>query len=91
MPWIKSGLSALSSTSSGTDVYFNGGDTFTNDPGMLVVWPSHVEMEAPVVRLNGYTGELASRQRELRRIFQSVPTDETVIEGNYNGGMLLCI
>ena len=92
MPWIMSGFLANSNNSSGSvDVSFYGTqDGATNgfislakggEENGIVIYPTRIEMEAIVVQLNGYTGELASRQRELRRLFSNVPESEIVIEG----------
>ncbi|KAI8141299.1 hypothetical protein BJV82DRAFT_670923 [Fennellomyces sp. T-0311] len=81
MPWIMSGFNALASGSN-TDVSFYGNENSMarGDDGGFIIWPTRIEMDAPVVCLKGYTGELASRQRELRRLFAHVPESETVIE-----------
>ncbi|KAI9491484.1 hypothetical protein BDB00DRAFT_483753 [Zychaea mexicana] len=82
MPWIMSGFNALASNNSSTDVVFHGGEGSLSrgEDSAIVIYPTRVEMEASVVTLDGYTGELASRHRELRRLFTHVPESEIVIE-----------
>lgn len=80
VPWIMSGMNALSST--GSDVYYNASDAGAarTESGAVIVWPTKIEMEANEVKLSGYTGELACRQRELRRLFAHVPKSDIVLE-----------
>ncbi|KAI9265211.1 hypothetical protein BDA99DRAFT_604465 [Phascolomyces articulosus] len=89
MPWIMSGFLTSNGSNNSTDVSFYGTEGAGNgsirggsgnEDGGIVIFPTRVEMEASVVHLNGYSGELASRQRELRRLFANVPESEIVIE-----------
>lgn len=89
MPWIMSALNGATtgtgggSGGSGTDVYYNSGDAMVShgNTNAIVVWPTGLELEAGTAQLNGYTGELQSRQRELHKLFDNVPRNELVLEG----------
>ncbi|ORY94894.1 hypothetical protein BCR43DRAFT_526032 [Syncephalastrum racemosum] len=86
MPWIMSALNGSSpgpaGGGSGTDVYYNSGDVMVShgNSNAIVVWPTGLELEAGTPQLNGYTGELQSRQRELHKLFDNVPRNELVLE-----------
>lgn len=73
MPWLMSGINAFSSTSIDSDAH--------QEPQTLVVWPNKMESDAPKVTLENYSEDLVTGQRELRRYFACVPTDEVVLDG----------
>ncbi|KAI8343352.1 hypothetical protein BC941DRAFT_388418 [Chlamydoabsidia padenii] len=74
MPWLMSGINAFSSTSIDSDSNSN------QEPQTIVVWPNKVESDAPKVTLENYSEDLVAGQRELRRYFACVPTDELVLD-----------
>ncbi|CAO3594773.1 unnamed protein product [Absidia cylindrospora] len=84
VPWLMSGINALSSNGAELDSSSLNGwilkSSNIQDPGAYVIWPNKVEMDAPKVTLDNYSEELATGQRELRRYFASVPKEETVLE-----------
>ncbi|ORZ22496.1 hypothetical protein BCR42DRAFT_345381 [Absidia repens] len=85
VPWLMSGINALSSNGADLDSSsLDGGvlksSNIQDNPGAYVIWPNKVEMDAPKVILDNYSEELATGQRELRRYFANVPKEETVLE-----------
>ncbi|KAI9019344.1 hypothetical protein CLU79DRAFT_758381 [Phycomyces nitens] len=83
MPWLMSGINALA----------NNGDTISlsdtisskssspNEANQVVVWPTKLEVEAPKVKLTGYSSDLAQKQKELRKYFANVSPSEVVLQG----------
>lgn len=85
VPWLISGITALSSTS--VEVGSTSIDGWiqkqgnSQEPDTYVIWPNKVELDTPRVLLNSYSDELVAGQRELRRHFTRVPNDEIVLDG----------
>ncbi|KAI8364665.1 uncharacterized protein BYT42DRAFT_589984 [Radiomyces spectabilis] len=82
MPWLISGISALSNT---VDPTSNGHDQSANPPyategGALIIWPNKREIEASNVHLSNYPPELLNRHQELRQLFSHVPSTEVVMD-----------
>jgi hypothetical protein len=96
MPWLTTGINALPHSNSEEDLASagGGGDKLRSSNSsiisgttaaatnhkQLVVWPTKLKMNVPKPELYHYTTELEASQRELRKLFSSVPEDEIVIE-----------
>ncbi|KAI8367897.1 hypothetical protein EDC96DRAFT_506449 [Choanephora cucurbitarum] len=73
------------SNSSTTNNTTNNSNTNTiqteqQDTNQLIVWPTKLELDTPKPNLPRYSAHLEESQRELRRYFDHVPEEETVLE-----------